>query len=86
MAIEGVVKAQREITIVNTNGTNATLAAVEHFLDYMTSNLSPKLQFRASDMILFVGSDAAYLVCPRARIRAGGFYYLSNKDRGMPRH
>ena len=69
-----------EIAIATTKGTEATLAAVEHFLNYMASNPSPKLQFRASDMILHVESDAAYLVCPKARSRAGGFHYLSNKD------
>ena len=72
--------ALNEISIATTKGTEATLAAVEHFLNYMASNLSPKLQFRASDMILHVESDATYLVCPKARSRAGGFHYLSNKD------
>ena len=46
----------------------------------MASNPSPKLQFRASNMILHVESDAAYVVCPKARSRAGGFHYLSNLD------
>ena len=36
--------------------------------------------YRASDMILQVDSDAAYLVCPEARSRAGGYHYLGNKD------
>ena len=35
---------------------------------------------RASDMILRVDSDAAYLVAPEARSRAGGYHYLSNKE------
>ena len=51
--------ALNEIAIATTKGTEATLAAVEHFLNYMASNPSPKLQFRASDMILHVESDAA---------------------------
>jgi hypothetical protein len=34
----------------------------------------------ASDMILYVVSDAACLVCPMARSRAGGYHYLGNKD------
>ena len=59
--------ALNEIAIATTKGTEATLAAVEHFLNYMTSNPSPKLQFHTSDMILHVESDAAYLVCPKAR-------------------
>ena len=37
--------ALNEIAIATTKGTEATLAAVEHFLNYMTSNPSPKLQF-----------------------------------------
>ena len=72
--------ALNEIAIATTKGTEATLAAVEYYLNYMASNPSPKLQFRASDMILHVESDAAYLVCPKARSRAGGFHYLSNLD------
>ena len=31
-------------------------------------------------MILHVEPDTAYLVCPKARSRAKGFHYLSNKD------
>ena len=34
----------------------------------------------ASDMILFIDSNAAYLVEPEAKSRAGGFFYLGNKD------
>jgi hypothetical protein len=31
-------------------------------------------------MILAIHSDVAYLVEPEARSRAGGFFYLGNKD------
>ena len=31
-------------------------------------------------MILFIDSNAAYLVEPEAKSRAGGFFYLGNKD------
>jgi hypothetical protein len=31
-------------------------------------------------MILYVISDAAYLVCPMARSRVGGYHYMGNKD------
>jgi hypothetical protein len=75
--------ALNEIAIATTKGTKATLTAVDYFLNYMTSNPSPKLQFRASSIILHVESDAAYLVCPKARSRAGGFHYLSNLDRTL---
>lgn len=36
--------------------------------------------YRVSDMILRADSDAAYLVAPEARSRAGGYQYLSNKE------
>ena len=31
-------------------------------------------------MILSCDSDAAYLVAPKSRSRAGGYHYLGNKD------
>ena len=34
-------------------------------------------------MILQLDSDAAYLVCPEARSRAGGYFFLGNKDRKL---
>ena len=65
------------------NGTEATEKAVRHFLDYAHSNPDGEIIFRASDMILQVDSDAAYLVAPKARSRAGGYHFLGNKDHTM---
>ena len=31
-------------------------------------------------MLYKIDSDAAYLVCPEAKNRAGGYHYLGNKD------
>ena len=31
-------------------------------------------------MLYKIDSDAAYLVCPEAKSRAGGYHYLGNKD------
>ena len=69
-----------KLPFTSTKGTEATLAAVEYFVNYMASNSSPKLRFCANVMILHVELDAAYLVCPKARSQGGGFHYLSNKD------
>lgn len=49
-------------------------------MDYLATNPDAKIIFRASDMQLFIDSDAAYLVHPKARSRAGGYYYLGNID------
>jgi hypothetical protein len=56
------------------------MAATKYFLDYAASNQDAVIRYQASDMILYIISDAAYLVCPMARSRAGGYHYLGNKD------
>ena len=61
-------------------GTQTSWKAVQRFLNYAASNQDAKISFRASDMLYKIGSDAAYLVCPEARSRAGGYHYLGNKD------
>ena len=62
------------------NGTKRTKAALKHFLDYCYNNPDAVKLYAASDMILFIDSDATYLVEPEAKSRAGGFFYLGNKD------
>ena len=49
-------------------------------LDYLASNPHAKLRYYASDMILNVESDAAYLIAPNAKSRIAGYYYLGNKN------
>ena len=53
-------------------------------LDYIAAYPNPILRFNASDMILTAESDAAYLVLPKARSRAAGFFYLHNKPTSKP--
>ena len=62
------------------NGTQATMEAVTHFLNYCACNQNAEKLYRASDMILTVDGDAAYLVAAMARSRAGGYHYLGNID------
>ena len=63
--------------------TNDTLKATQYFLNYAASNPNGEIIFRASDMILQVGSYAVYLVFHDTRSRAGGYHYLGNKDRNL---
>ena len=49
-------------------------------MDYMATYPESIIQFYASDMILSVDSDAAYLVLPKAKSRIAGFYYLTDRD------
>ena len=60
--------------------TTTTEQAVQYFLDYTYHNPDAELIFRASDMIVMTDSDAAYLVAPNARSRAGGYHFLTSKD------
>ena len=50
------------------------------FLNYAASNPNAEIIFCASDMLYKIDSDAAYLMCPEARSRAGGYHYLGNAD------
>lgn len=63
-----------------TSGTQRTNQTIQHFLDYCSSNPEATKLYKASDMILKIHSDAAYLVEPGARSRAGGFFYLGIND------
>ena len=49
-------------------------------MDYAYHNRDAEIIFQASEMILQTDSDAAYLVMPEARSRAGGYHFLGSKD------
>ena len=59
-------------------GTEATAKAGQKLLNYAATHPDAVIQFKASDMILHVHSDASYLSEPKARSGAGGFFYLSD--------
>ena len=46
-------------------------------MDFINTHDNAFLHYYASDMVLYVDSDAAYLVCPKARSLVAGYYYLS---------
>ena len=57
--------------------TTITLKRVHQLLVYMATNPNAIVRFRASDIVLNVHSDASYLSAPKARNRAGGYYFLA---------
>ena len=59
-------------------GTEATAKAGQKLLNYAATHPDAVIQFKASDMVLHIHSDASYLSEPKARSRAGGFFYLSD--------
>ena len=46
-------------------------------LDYVATYATAFIRYYASDMVLFIDSDAAYLVEPRARSRVAGYFQLN---------
>ena len=60
--------------------TKASIEAVKYFLNYAACNPDARIIYRRSDMVLQADSDAAYLVCPEAKSRAGGYHFLGDKD------
>ena len=63
-----------------TTGTMKTKEAVACFLNYCATYPDTEIMYRASDMVIKNDSDAAYLVAPKARSRAGGYTYMGNND------
>jgi hypothetical protein len=61
------------------NGTEATFEAVTQLLNYAATHPDPVIRFKRSDMQLEIDGDASYLSETKARSRAGGYFYLSNK-------
>ena len=59
--------------------TEKDLKRSKKLLDYAWTYKDTKVRFHASDMILYVESDAAYLVIPGAKSRIAGYFYLSDK-------
>ena len=59
--------------------TTKTQEKVNHLLDYMATNPNATIEYKASDMILHVHSDASYLSLSKACSRAAGIHFLSTK-------
>ena len=53
-------------------------------LNYLHILSNAVIQFYASDMQLYIDSNAAYLVAPKAKSRIAGFFYCSNKSTTNP--
>ena len=69
-----------DLCIAANSPTKQTMKDSNHFLDYCATNPDPKIIFRASNMILHIHTDAAYLVAPKAQSQAAGYHFLGNKD------
>ncbi len=73
--------ALSEISSQQSAPTENTMKRVNQFLDYTWTHPDAIIRYRASDMILNVHSDTSYLSAPKARSRAGGYFFLGSLPR-----
>ena len=66
-----------EIASEQAQPTQNTIEKAQRLMDYVHTYPSAYICFHASDMILNIDSDAAYLVARKARSRVAGYYHLS---------
>jgi hypothetical protein len=79
-----MLPAINEISGSQAKPTTNTLQACKMLMDYAATYPVAIIRYFASDMILHVDSDAAYLVLPNARSRYAGHYFLSDRPPPPP--
>ena len=79
-AIDGtMLPALNTIGTQQAKPTKKTMQKCLRLLDYAATYPYGSLRYYASDMVLHVDSDAAYLVMQEALSRISGYYHLSDK-------
>ena len=79
-----MLPALNEIAAAQANPTTNTLKRCKRLLDYSATYPSAFVRYYASDMILSIDSDAAYLVMPQARSRIAGYFFLTTAPSSGP--
>jgi hypothetical protein len=74
-----MISAIGTIATQQANATTATIKAITKLLNYCATQPDAVVCYYSSDMILWIESDASYLSETKARSRAAGYHYLSNK-------
>jgi hypothetical protein len=71
-----VLMALSTIASEQTTGTERTMEKALQVLDYLPMHPNAKVNFRASDMVMNIHSDALYLTEPKAHSRACGHFFM----------
>ena len=74
-----MLKAIGTIATQQAKPTETTMKAIVKFLNYAATHPDAELLFKASDMVLWVDSDASYLSESKARSTCAGYHFLSDK-------
>ena len=75
-----IYPALNEVSTNQAHPTDNTLRKCHHPLDYVSTHPNATIRYHASDMVLNVDSNVAYLVLPQARSRLVGHFFLSSPD------
>ena len=73
-----MLPALNQLSNQQANPTQNTLAKCKQLMDYAHTYQNATICFHASDMVLEVDTDAAYLVMPKAKSRYVGYFRLLN--------
>ena len=68
-----------EISSQQAKPTQAINDKVNRLVYYTHSYPGNIIRYRASNILLHINLDAAYLILPKARSRGAGYFYLSKK-------
>ena len=79
-----LLPAINETSTTQAKPTAYTLDQCHQIMDYAATYPDVYVRYYASDMVLHVDSDAAYLVMPQAKSRIAGYYHLSDHPQKTP--
>ena len=80
-----MLPALSQIAHQQSSPTVTTKKKCQQLMDYANTYKHAKIRFYASDMVLEVDSDAAYLVMPKARSRYAGYFRLLDDQQKVNR-
>ena len=73
-----MLPALNEISCTQAKPTQYTRDECQQLMDYAATYPNVYVRYRASDMILNIDSDAAYLVLPNSKSRIAGYFQLND--------
>ena len=65
-----------DISSQHTQPTEQIKETTQGLMDYVTTFPTAYIRYYTSDMVLYIDSNAAYLVAPKSRSRVAGYYHL----------
>ncbi len=72
-----LITALGTITTQQAKGTQATMEAITQLLNYCITHSDTTVWYHASNMVLWIHSDASYLTAPKGQSCAARYHFLS---------